>query len=126
VEAACANSPKFLQLSTESIPKIARCNLGGGQANVFLGGNTRMVFWTYSRSQQSQPGIHRYDEYIVVVEGCYTVVVNGTSTACDQVNRADIHIPGGVRHSREVIGGSRTIHVFGPSSQQTIESASLG
>jgi hypothetical protein len=76
-----------------------------------------MVFWTYPRSQQSESGINRYDEYVVVVEGCYTIVANGTRTAYgpDQQGGPDVHIQSGLRHSREVIGGTRTIHAFGPS-----------
>jgi hypothetical protein len=109
--------PEFLQSSTEPIPEIARWNIGGGQGNVYLGGNARMVFWSYPRSQQSEPDVNRYDEYIVVVDGCYTIIANGTSTAYGpgQLGGPDIHILGGVRHSRQVIGGTRTIHVFGPS-----------
>jgi hypothetical protein len=109
--------PDFLQYSTESIPEIARWNLGSGQGNIFLGDDARMVFWSYPKSEQSEPSINRYDEYIVVVEGRYTIVVNGTSTAYgpDEQGGPDVHIPSGLRHSRQVIGGTRTIHVFGPS-----------
>jgi hypothetical protein len=48
---------------------------------------------------------------MVVVQGCYTLIVEGTriplEAGCEHV------IPRGVVHSGEVMAGTRTIHAFG-------------
>ena len=70
-----------------------------------------MAFWTCSESAGSAEHMHDYDEYMLVVQGCSTLVING--------KRIPIHageeycIPSGVAHGGEVIAGTRTIHAFG-------------
>jgi hypothetical protein len=107
--------PEFIKSSTDPVPEIARWNLGGGEGAVFAGNRGNSVVWTYPRSQQSESGINRFDEYVAVLEGCYTVTANGTSTAYgpDQQGGLEAYIHSGLRHSRQVIGGTRAIHVFG-------------
>jgi hypothetical protein len=111
--------PEFLQSSTESISEIARCNLGGGQGNIFLGGDARIVFWTCPRSHLSEPGINGFDEYVIVVEGCCTIIANGSSTAYgpDQQGGPDVHIQAGLRHSRQVIGARELFMYSAPQSR---------
>lgn len=51
------------------------------------------------------------NEYMVVIEGCYTLIMNGERVP---LNRGDeCLIPRGVAHSGEVLAGTRTIHAFG-------------
>jgi quercetin dioxygenase-like cupin family protein len=55
--------------------------------------------------------VHDYDEYIVVVQGCYTLDIHGNRIA---VNAGEEYfIPQGVPHGGEVAAGTRTIHAFG-------------
>ena len=107
--------PEFIKSSTDPVSEIARWNLGGGAGTFFTGNWGNSVLWTYPRSQQSEPSINRFDEYVAVLEGCYTVDANGTSTAYgpDQQGGLEVYIHSGLRHSRQVIGGTRAIHVFG-------------
>jgi quercetin dioxygenase-like cupin family protein len=38
---------------------------------------SQMAFWTCSENAMSAQHVHDYDEYMVVVEGCYTLIING-------------------------------------------------
>jgi quercetin dioxygenase-like cupin family protein len=70
-----------------------------------------MAFWTCHETAVSAPHAHEYDEYMIVVQGCYTLTLAGDRI----VLRAgeEYLIPRGVRHGGEVISGTRTIHAFG-------------
>src|SRR5215469_17352796 len=35
---------------------------------------SQMAFWTCHENADSAPHVHEYDEYMVVVQGCYTLV----------------------------------------------------
>jgi uncharacterized cupin superfamily protein len=54
---------------------------------------------------------HDYDEYMVVVQGCYTMIIGGERIPI----RAGMEymIPKGTPHAGEVVAGTRTIHAFG-------------
>lgn len=72
---------------------------------------SQMAFWTCRENAASAAHTHDYDEYMVVVQGCYTLVINGERIA---MNAGEENlIPRGLRHSGEVLAGTRTIHAFG-------------
>jgi hypothetical protein len=48
---------------------------------------------------------------MVVVQGCYTLIIDGQRIPLIAGN--EYLIARGVRHSGEVLAGSRTIHAFG-------------
>lgn len=52
-----------------------------------------------------------YDEYIVVVQGCYTLIISGERIPVRAGE--EYFIARGVLHSGEVLAGTRTIHAFG-------------
>jgi mannose-6-phosphate isomerase-like protein (cupin superfamily) len=84
----------------------------GVEGYVFDGiDGSQMAFWTCRHTAPSTAHVHDYDEYMVVVQGCYTLIVEGTriplEAGCEHV------IPRGVVHSGEVMAGTRTIHAFG-------------
>ncbi len=54
---------------------------------------------------------HDYDEYMIVVQDCYTLIINGERIPVKA--GAEYFIPRGVPHSGEVLAGTRTIHAFG-------------
>jgi len=54
---------------------------------------------------------HEFDEYMLVVQGCYTLVIEGRQIPIKAGE--EYFIPGGVVHSGAVIAGTRTIHAFG-------------
>ena len=56
-------------------------------------------------------GGHDYDEYMIVVQGCYTLISNGERIPLPAGQ--EYLIPRGVLHSGEVLAGTRIIHAFG-------------
>lgn len=79
---------------------------------VFDGTNgSQMAFWTCAKTAASAAHTHDFDEYMLVVEGCYTLIINGARIP---VRAGEEYvIPKGVLHSGEAQGGTRTIHFFG-------------
>ena len=70
-----------------------------------------MAFWTCSEDAVSAEHVHDFDEYMLVVQGCYTLVVNGKRIP---INAGEEYfIRRGLAHSGEVVAGTRTIHAFG-------------
>ena len=51
------------------------------------------------------------DEYMLVVEGCYTLLIEGRRIPVRAGE--ELFIARGVPHSGEVLAGTRTIHAFG-------------
>ena len=70
-----------------------------------------MAFWTCRESGSSAPHVHEYDEYIVVVQGCYTLIIDGQGIPVRAGE--EYFIPGGTWHGGEAVAGTRTIHCFG-------------
>ena len=83
----------------------------GVEGYVFDGTDgSQMAFWTCSRSAASQEHSHDFDEYLLVVQGCYTLLIGGERI---EVKAGQEYvIPRGVRHGGEVVAGTRTIHAF--------------
>lgn len=72
---------------------------------------SQMACWTCTQTAQSASHVHDYDEYMIVAEGCYTLIIDGRRIP---LRRGDEYlIARGVRHSGEVLAGTRTIHAFG-------------
>ena len=54
----------------------------GVEGYVFDGANgSQMAFWTCNETATSVEHVHDYDEYMVVVHGCYTLVLHGERIA---------------------------------------------
>lgn len=96
----------------------------GVEGYVFDGADgSQMAFWTCSRSAPSSAHAHEFDEYMVVVEGRYTLILYKPDTGAERItiNAGDeFYIPRGVRHSGEVEAGTRTIHAFGGHRAQRV------
>ena len=71
----------------------------------------QMAFWTCTQTASSTEHVHDYDEYMLVVEGCYTLIIRGEKIPVKEGQ--EYLIPHGVVHSGEVLAGTRTIHAFG-------------
>jgi len=84
----------------------------GVEGYVFDGADgSQMAFWTCRQTAVSAPHVHEFDEYMLVVEGCYTLLIGGARIP---VKAGEEHfIPRGVPHGGEVLAGTRTIHAFG-------------
>lgn len=84
----------------------------GVEGYVFDGNDgSQMAFWTCLENAVSAEHVHEYDEYMLVVQGCYTLVIQGNRIP---INAGEEYvIARGVAHSGEVVSGTRTIHAFG-------------
>jgi quercetin dioxygenase-like cupin family protein len=84
----------------------------GVEGYVFDGRDgSQMAFWTCRETAASAAHVHPYDEYLLVVQGCYTLIVNGERIP---VRAGEEYlIPRGVPHGGEVLAGTRTIHALG-------------
>jgi mannose-6-phosphate isomerase-like protein (cupin superfamily) len=69
-----------------------------------------MAFWT-CRETASTEHVHDFDEYMIVVEGRYTLIIGGEKIPVRAGE--EYFIPRGTRHGGEVVAGTRTIHAFG-------------
>ena len=72
---------------------------------------SQMAFWTCHETAASAPHVHDYDEYMIVVQGCYTLIIDGKRIPIRAGE--EYLISKGVPHSGEVVAGTRTIHAFG-------------
>jgi quercetin dioxygenase-like cupin family protein len=93
--------------------RIARTNHAtpGVDGYVFDGINgSQMAFWTCAQTAQSAPHVHDYDEYLIVAEGCYTLIIAGQRIPLRRGE--EYFIAHGVPHSGEVVAGTRRIHAF--------------
>ena len=84
----------------------------GVEGYVFDGADgSQMAFWTCRKTAASAAHVHAYDEYMIVVEGCYSLIIDNERMPVQAGE--EVLIPCGVRHSGEVLAGTRTIHAFG-------------
>ena len=71
----------------------------------------QMAFWTCRQTASSALHVHDYDEYMVVVQGQYTLIIDERRI---RLSTGDEYlIERGTPHSGEVVAGTRTIHAFG-------------
>jgi len=71
----------------------------------------QMAFWTYTQSAVSKQHSHEYEEYIVVVQGQYTIIVGEEKIFLNPGE--EYVIPKGIEHSGEAVAGTRAIYAFG-------------
>jgi quercetin dioxygenase-like cupin family protein len=113
---------RFPEFMKHPANRIARSNQAtpGVEGYVFDGVNgSQMAFWTCAETASSAEHTHDYDEYMVVVQGCYTLIINGERIP---VNAGEEYfIPRGVPHSGEVVAGTRTIHAFGGHRAERVQ-----
>jgi len=103
--------PAFMKNPLNRIPPSSQ-STPGIEGYVYDGTDgSQMAFWTCHETAKSREHVHEYDEYMVVVEGCYTLLIQ-----CERIDLKsgqEYFIPKGIPHGGEVIAGTRTIHAFG-------------
>ena len=103
--------PEFMKKPANRIAAAQQAT-PGVEGYVFDGADgSQMAFWTCSESAESDGHQHDYDEYMLVVQGCYTLIIDGRRIPVKAGE--EYVIPRGVWHSGEVVAGTRTIHAFG-------------
>jgi quercetin dioxygenase-like cupin family protein len=104
----------FPQFMRHPANRIAETNQAtpGVEGYIFDGADgSQMAFWTCRETATSAAHAHDYDEYMIVVQGCYTLIIDGERIPL-KAGR-EYFIPRGVLHSGEVLAETRTIHAFG-------------
>jgi quercetin dioxygenase-like cupin family protein len=103
--------PEFMKHPANRIAKGHQAT-PGVEGYIFDGADgSQMAFWTCDETGTSAAHVHEYDEYMLVVQGCYTLIIDGERIPLKAGE--EYFIPRGVPHSGEVIAGTRTIHAFG-------------
>lgn len=103
--------PRFMKHPANRIA-LSNQATPGVEGYVFDGvDGSQMAFWTCAQTAQSSSHVHDFDEYMVVVEGCYTLIIDGHRIPLSAGQ--EYFIRRGVHHSGEVVAGTRTIHAFG-------------
>jgi mannose-6-phosphate isomerase-like protein (cupin superfamily) len=102
--------PEFMKQAANRIATGSQ-STPGVEGYVFEGADGRqMAFWTCHETVPSAAHVHDYDEYLVVVQGCYTLL---DDERVSMKAGEEYFIPRGVGHAGEVVAGTRTIHAFG-------------
>ena len=84
----------------------------GIEGFVFDGADeSQMAFWTYTQKAESEPHSHNYYEYIVVVQGQYSVIIKNEIIILNPGD--EFMIPRGVLHGGQAERGTRAIYAFG-------------
>jgi quercetin dioxygenase-like cupin family protein len=105
------NFPEFMKRAANRIATSSQAT-PGVEGYVFDGvDGSQMAFWTCPETAASGEHVHDYDEYMIVVQGCYTLLVDGDRIPVKAGE--EFFIPRGVVHAGEVAAGTRTIHAFG-------------
>jgi quercetin dioxygenase-like cupin family protein len=102
--------PDFMKRPANAVDPASQS--AGVQGYVFDGRDaSQMAFWECARDGVSAEHTHDFDEYFVVLQGRYTLIIDGERI--DVLPGREYHIPKGVPHAGEFIAGTRTIHAFG-------------
>jgi mannose-6-phosphate isomerase-like protein (cupin superfamily) len=72
---------------------------------------SQIAIWTNHNGGKSAEHVHEYDEYFIVVQGQYILILEGKRIPLEIGE--EYFIPKGIPHSSESIAGTRTIHGFG-------------
>jgi mannose-6-phosphate isomerase-like protein (cupin superfamily) len=72
---------------------------------------SHMAFCTCRETAVSAARAHKYDEYMIVVHGQYTLLIDGKKIPLRAGE--EYFIPRGEPHGGAVLAGTRTIHAFG-------------
>ncbi|SRR6266446_5444014 len=102
--------PAFMKCSANRIATNSQ-STPGVEGYVFDGADgSQMAFWTCRETAASAMHAHEYDEYMTVVQGCYTLIIDGQQIPIEAGE--EFFIPRGL-HGGRVLAGTRTIHAFG-------------
>lgn len=105
--------PDFMKNSANRIPASDQ-NTPDVEGYVFDGADaqhTQMAFWTCKADRVSGEHVHPFDEWIVVVEGEFTLTTGEGTRILRKGDEACI--PAGTVQSGSCKAGTRTIHAFG-------------
>lgn len=103
--------PQFMKQPANRIASGSQAT-AGVEGYIFDGADgSQMAFWTCPETAPATPHVHDFDEYMLVIEGCYTVII-GEERIPIQAGQEYV-ISRGVAHGGEVVAGTRVICAFG-------------
>jgi quercetin dioxygenase-like cupin family protein len=103
--------PDFMKRPANRIATTSQAT-PGVEGYVFDGADgSQMAFWTCHKNASSAPHVHDFDQYMIVVQGSYTLMIDDRRIPLRAGE--EYFIPRGLRHSGEPAAGTRTIHAFG-------------
>lgn len=95
--------PSFMRKTENRIAANSQAT-PGVEGYVFDGADgSQMAFWTCPETGSSAAHAHEFDEYMLVVQGCYTLIIDGKEIPVRAGE--EFHIPRGVSHSGVVVAG---------------------
>lgn len=71
----------------------------------------QMTYWVCGDDGKSEEHVHAFDEYFIVVQGRYTLIIGGQRFVVEKGE--ECFIPKDIPHAGEFTAGTRTIHCFG-------------
>ena len=80
---------------------------------------SQMAFWCCHSDAVTEEHVHDFDEYFIVVEGTYVLIINGQEIRVGAGQ--EYYIPRGTRIAGRVTAGTRTIHAFGGQRATRVE-----
>ncbi|HEV2194369.1 MAG TPA: cupin domain-containing protein [Candidatus Acidoferrum sp.] len=103
--------PEFMRSAANRIATQSQAT-PGVEGFVYDGADgSQMASWTCHETAVSVAHAHDYDEYMIVVQGCYTLIIDGKRIPIRAGE--ECFIQRGMVHAGEVLAGTRTIHAFG-------------
>jgi quercetin dioxygenase-like cupin family protein len=72
---------------------------------------SQVALWKSGADRISKEHAHDFDEYVFVLEGRCTAILEGKKIELRAGH--ELHIPKGTRQVMAVVAGTRTLHVFG-------------
>jgi quercetin dioxygenase-like cupin family protein len=110
-EVAMKEFPEFMRSAANRIATTSQAT-PGVEGYLFDGADgSQVAYWTCHQTASSAEHVHEFDEYMAVVQGCYTLILDGKKVPVKAGE--EYFIPRGVVHAGEVAAGTRTIHAFG-------------
>jgi mannose-6-phosphate isomerase-like protein (cupin superfamily) len=103
--------PEFMKNPRNKIARESQ-HTSDTEGYVFDGADgSQACFWKCFQDRASTTHCHEFDEYMLVVQGEYTVIIGEERFRL--LAGQEFQIPKGVPHGGEDISGTRTIYVFG-------------
>jgi len=102
--------PDFMKTEDNAISDFLQAP--GAEGWIYDGKDGKQVaYWLCHEDVDSPEHTHTFDEYFVIVQGEFRMVVEGKETVYHK--GGECFIPAGTPHSGFALKGSRTIHCFG-------------
>jgi mannose-6-phosphate isomerase-like protein (cupin superfamily) len=113
--------PAFMKNQANAIASGSQSK--GVRGYVYDGADgSQMAFWECDIDGKSIEHVHDYDEYFIVVQGCYTLVIDGRKIPVSAGE--EYFLPCGMAHAGEFTRGTRTIHAFGEKRAERASASS--